>query len=124
MALGIQDLINQARDIVQDTGMESDYSEDRHTNAKLIRYLNSALSDAFRMRPDLFFPNVYDRNIPEMVVDDITNNTPFPVDQTYFTAFAEYVAGYVGLSDDEFAQDGRAATLLNRFSQKLMGKGA
>ena len=124
MAFSIKDLIHQARDIVQDTGMEFDYAGDRHTDAKLIRYLNTALADAYRMRPDLFFPGVHARVVPTFAVSDITDGTLWPFDPTYFSAFAEYIAGYVGLSDDEFAQDGRAVSLLNRFSQKLLAKGA
>jgi len=125
MALGVGDLITQAREIIQDTGMEFDGEGDRHSDDKLIRYLNTALTDAYRLRPDLFFPGVFDRaSLVQYVVQDITDNTPWGVDITYFTAFAEYVAGYVGLGDDEFAVDGRAVSLLNRFSQKLLAKGA
>ena len=126
MAFTVEDLINQARDIVQDTGMEFDYEDpDRHTDTKMIRFLNTALADAYRLRPDLFFPGVFDRStLPVYTVTDITNQTPFPVDVTYFSAFVDYVAGYIGLADDEFAQDGRAVALLNRFVQKLTAKGA
>lgn len=126
MAFTVEDLINQARDIVQDTGMEFDYDDpDRHTNAKMIRFLNTALADAYRVRPDLFFPGVFDRStLPVYTVSDIDAQTPFGVDVTYFSAFVDYVAGYIGLADDEFAQDGRAVALLNRFIQKLSSKGA
>jgi hypothetical protein len=126
MAFTVEDLINQARDIVQDTGMEFDYEDpDRHTDTKMIRFLNTALADAYRLRPDLFFPGVFDRStLPVYTVTDITNQTPFPVDVTYFSVFVDYVAGYIGLADDEFAQDGRAVALLNRFVQKLTAKGA
>ena len=61
MALGVGDLITQAREIIQDTGMEFDGEGDRHSDAKLIRYLNTALADAYRLRPDLFFPGVQAR---------------------------------------------------------------
>ena len=126
MAFTVEDLINQARDIVQDTGMEFDYEDpDRHTDAKMVRFLNTALADAYRIRPDLFFPGVFDRStLPVYTVTDIVNQTPFPIDVTYFSTFVDYVAGYIGLADDEFAQDGRAVALLNRFIQKLTAKGA
>jgi len=126
MAFTVEDLINQARDIVQDTGMEFDYDDpDRHTNAKMIRFLNTALADCYRIRPDLFFPGVFDRStLPVYTEADIAAQTPFGVDDTYFSAFVDYVAGYIGLADDEFAQDGRAVALLNRFIQKLSSKGA
>ena len=124
MALGVGDLIHQVREVIQDTGMEFDYDGDRHTDAKLIRYLNTALSDALRLRPDLFYPDVFDRSaLVQFTEADIVANTAWPLDATYWSPFVDYVAGYVGLGDDEFAQDGRAVTLLNRFSQKLMAKG-
>ena len=122
MALGVGDLIHQAREIVQDTGMEFDYVGDRHTDAKMIRYLNTALTEAYRLRPDLFYPDVYDRTIPEFTDADIGANTAWPVDPTYWGAFVDYVAGYIGLGDDEFATGDRAVALLNRFSQKLVGR--
>lgn len=125
MPLGVRDLIHQAREIVQDTGMADDFVGDRHSDAKLIRYLNTALTDAYRLRPDLFYPGAFDRdNLPEFLVADIAANTVWPIDILYWSPFVDYVAGYVGLGDDEYAQDGRAVALLNRFSQKLMSKGA
>ena len=121
---GIGDLIRQAREIVQDLGMEFDYSGDRHSDAKLIRYLNTAMADAFRLRPDLFYPGVHARVIPEFTEQDLTDNTDFPLDPAFYSVFPDYVAGYCALGDDEFSQDGRAVALLNRFSQKLLAKGA
>ncbi len=125
MALTVKDLIYQAREVVQDLGMEYDFSDpDRHSDEKLIRYLNTALADCYRLRPDLFFPLAQDRQPVQFTTDDITNSTPWPLEPGYWSAFVDYVAGYVGLGDDEFAQEGRAVTLLNRFSQKLLAKGA
>jgi hypothetical protein len=124
MGFTVKDLIHQARDIVQDVGMEGDYDGDRHTDAKLIRFLNTALADAFRLRPDLFFPGVSDRTPPVVTVTDIVNSTPFMVEPVFFSAFVDYVAGYVALGDDEFSENSRAVSLLNRFTQKLMAKGA
>jgi hypothetical protein len=124
MSFTVKDLIYQARDIVQDTGMDGDYDGDRHTDAKLIRFLNTALADAYRMRPDLFFPGVSDRTPPVVTVTDIVNSTPFMVEPVFFSAFVDYVAGYVALGDDEFSENSRASALLSRFSQKLLSKGA
>jgi len=124
MAFTVKDLIYQARELVQDVGLDFDYIEDRHTDAKMIRYLNTALADAYRLRPDLFFPGVFDRaTLPVFTVADIAAETALGFDDTFFSAFVDYVAGYIGLGDDEFAVDGRAVALLNRFSQKLLAKG-
>lgn len=124
MAFGVADLILQAREIIQDTGMDFDGRGDRHSDAKLIRILNTALADAYRLRADLFFPNAGDRVVPFYTTTDITNNTLFAVEDPFFSPFVDYVAGYVALGDDEFAENSRAVSLLNRFSQKLLAKGA
>lgn len=128
MAWTIKDAIDTARDHIQDA-REGNY---RHSDEKLIRYFNQAMSDARKLRPDLFLPNitenfnfytVADLGDPDALPDPIPS-TDFPLDLMYFTPVVEYVTGLVGLGDDEFAQDGRAISLLNRFSQKLIGKGA
>lgn len=125
MPFTVRDVVYQAREIVQDTGMEFDYTEDRHTDDKIIRYLNTAMAEAYRLRPDLFFPGVFDRGtLPVFTAADIVAATPLGVDDTYFSAFVDYVSGYIGLGDDEFAVEGRATALLNRFIQKLTMTGA
>lgn len=124
MAFGVGDLILQAREVIQDTGMDFDGEGDRHTDAKLIRILNTSLADAYRLRPDLFFPGVGNRQVPSYTATDITNNTLFIVETPFVSAFVDYVAGYVALGDDEFSENSRAVSLLNRFSQKLLSKGA
>lgn len=124
MALGTADLIRTVREVVQDLGMEFDFDGDRHTDDKLIRYINMAFQDAFRVRPDIFDLCGYPAEIPSVTTTDLAENNPIPVDPTYFSAIADYVSGLIGLGDDEFSLDGRAVTLLNRFTQKLQGRGA
>lgn len=123
MTWTIADAITQARQIVQDT-RETSY---RHSDEKLIGYFNSAIADARKLRPDLFLgtstASLWD-TIPFFEVSDITDETAFPLDAQYFTAVVDYVAGYVGMEDDEYSVDGRAAALMNRFAQKLVSKGA
>lgn len=115
----ILDAVTQARQVVQDD------VGDRHDDEKVVGYLNNAISDARRLRPDLFLPD-YLTNPPTLyTVSDLAGTPPdFPIDEGYFTAVVEYIAGFIGLGDDEFAQDARAASLLNRFTQKLTSRGA
>ena len=114
----ISDALTQAREIVQDV------DGDRHTDAKLVGYLNNAMADARRIRPDLFLPNVSTGTTPFYTVADLATPPAFRIEDIYFTAVVEYIAGFVGLGDDEFAQDNRAGTLLLRYAQKLTAKGA
>ena len=115
----ILDAVTQTRQIVQDV------DGDRHSDDKVVAYLNNAMSDARRLRPDLFLPD-YLNNTPVLyTAGDLVGTPPdFPIDEGFFTATVEYMAGFVGLGDDEFAQEGRAVALLNRFTQKLTARGA
>lgn len=117
MAWTVADAIRQAREVIQDT------EGDRHTDEKLVGYLNQAMSQAKRLRPDLFLPGLATTPTPFYTVADITSPTPpvFPFDDTYYTAVVEYISGFTALGDDEFAQDNRAGALLNRFELSLTG---
>ena len=117
----ILDAVTQARQIVQDV------DGDRHSDDKVVGYLNNAVSDARRLRPDLFLPGYLTNPQVLYTSADLVPALPppqFPFDEGFFTATVDYIAGFIGLGDDEFAQDGRAQGLLNRFAQKLIGKGA
>lgn len=114
----ISDTITQTRQIIQDE------AGDRHSDDKLVGYLNNALADARRLRPDLFLPDLAGGTTPFYTAADLVADPNFPIEDIYFTAVVEYMAGFVGMGDDEFAQDNRAATLLNRFAQKLTLRGA
>jgi len=114
MSYQITDVVIRARQIIQD--LETPY---RHSDQKLINYLNDALSDTRRLRPDLFIGSLATQ--PQVYTDaDLLED--FPIDYTYFSTIVDYLASSVGIEDDEFAQDGRAITLHQRFVQKLMGK--
>ena len=127
MARTVAETVLQIRQIVQDS-RDGFY---RHDDDKVISYLNNAVADARRIRPDLFLvpsptPIVGTlwAPIPTFTADDIAAGTTIPIDDMYFSALVDYVAGTLGMEDDEYAVDGRAVALLNRFSQKLMAKGA
>jgi len=113
MAHKLSDIITLARDQLQDT--RTPY---RHSDAKLIRYLNLALSDALRLRPDLFFPDASDKDYAYTVADI---EATLPVDFAYRIAIVFYVVGMTSLEDDEFVANGRGAALLSQFKQKLTG---
>jgi hypothetical protein len=111
--------VSTVRDLLQDT--QDPY---RNTDAKVVSALNIALVEARKLRPDLFIPNLASYTPPGLITDDIGNDVDLPIDPMYSTAVVEYVTGFLSMEDDEFAVGGRAVTLLNRFAQKLVGKGA
>lgn len=112
----ISDLITTARALIKDN---REGVTPRHSDAKLIRYLNLALSDARRLRPDLFLPSVATTDV---VYTDANLNTVFPLEYSYVTPFVEYMAAMVSLEEDEYVAEGRAQALAARFAAKLLGK--
>ena len=109
----ISDVLTITRHLLQDT--RAPY---RHTDAKLINYFNMGLAEARRIRPDLFLPDIYDTTF---AYTDLDGAATFPLSYGYEMAFIEYIAGYTSLEEDEFVSDGRAAALLSRFTQKMVG---
>lgn len=114
MAQTIADAVTQVRDIVQDSKLPY-----RNSDTIIFQYLNSALSDVHRHRPDLFI-GALDEAFTLYTEADI--DEPFPIDHTYFTAIVDFIVGMIAMRDDEFVADGRAEIVLNRFIAKLKGK--
>ena len=108
----IADVVNVARDLLQDT-----LEPYRHDDTKLVRYVNFALAEAQRVRPDLFIG--LDHTLPDIDPSDLSME--FPLHPMYAPHVAIYIAGMVELSDDEFSTDGRAVALLSRFTAGLKG---
>jgi hypothetical protein len=109
----IDDIITNARDLLQDTDSDS-Y---RYSDARLLRAINNAFADTKRLRPDLLTIN--DSEIPSYTTT--TSDEDFPLDGMYVPAFIDYVVGYVEMSDDEYTVDSRAAQLLTIFTTKMVG---
>lgn len=110
MAILPSTVVSKARQILQDT--VADY---RFTDSDLVGYINTAILEAYRIRPDLFIGL-------DMVVPTVTTGsvgTPLALEASYETAFVLMVVGLAELREDQFTQDGRAAMALSRFSQML-----
>jgi hypothetical protein len=122
MSWTLDTAVTHIRELLQDNDNEG-Y---RSSTEKIIRILNIALVDTRKLRPDLFLPDIANY-VPVYYTEaslGLDPATPIPIDPMYFSPVIDYVVGYISLEDDEFAVDGRATALLNRFSQKLIGKGA
>lgn len=124
----LDDAVLEARMIIND----SDPNFERYSDALLIQKINTALRVVYRYRPDAFIGNftqgVFTNStpIPTYAIGDLGLNpaTPWPIDdRCFFDGVVFYVAGILDLSDDEFADDNRAMTLLQAFRNELVGAG-
>lgn len=113
MAKTVGDVITAARGILQDRNAQL-Y---RYATADLYTYLNDALLEMRRARPDLFFDFI-GLDTPEFASGD--ELLDFPVSTLFFTPTVFYVAGRAELRDDEFTVDARAVTLMQQFTTKLL----
>jgi hypothetical protein len=113
----VQDLLARVRQVLQDLDAEG-Y---RYPTGDLIGYLNDAVLEAYRLRPDLFVGR-YAQNLPQVdpTAPDFTT-VDFPLTNSCFVATVNYVAGRAEIRDDEYAVDGRAMTFLTAFTKTLMG---
>ena len=110
----IEQFINQARILLQDTIVEAPrYSDDELRSA-----LALAFDEAYRIRPDFFINNdgVYLAPLPP--------DTVLPVPRGYAMAFLMFMVGYAQLRDAEDTTDARAAAFMSKFVQQLMITGA
>ena len=126
----IDDVIIQARQIVQDEQRRdvngAKLGSPRHSDEKLIGYFNNAMSEVRRLRPDAFIGDdeAGSLTIARDFAETSSIDDPFPLEEQFFSAFVLYVAGMVGIGDDEYAQDGRAVGLMNNFKMQLVGRNA
>ena len=113
----IDEIIADVREILQD-----EVSPYRYTDASLVRNLNNALAQLYRVRADAFF-GTYDSGIPKFSEADLGQSpgTAFPVHDMYSVSVVYFMAGYAELRDDEFNVDARAATLLKQFVAEIRG---
>lgn len=113
MTRTVGDIISAARGIVQDETTPYRYSDN-----SIAGYVSEAITEMRRVRPDLFLETLYD-DIPIYTLSDLAVVVPTP--DFYFSQIVNYVAGRTDLREDQFAQDGRAATLIVSFGVSLTG---
>lgn len=111
MSKTVADILTEARGYLQDTSAEPRYSQE-----DLISFLNDAVFEIRRLRPDLFL-GTYGQPVIQYDDTELLELFAFP---QYATATGYFVAGSAELRDDEFVDDNRAMTLLARFSSMLL----
>jgi hypothetical protein len=126
-AKSLDDAVNEVRMVIND----NDPDGYRFTQLQVIQKINTALREVYRYRPDAYVGNfqqgILSTNSPiTFAVSDLGLNpaTPFPLDdRLFFAPVVFYVVGLLDLTDDEFADDNRAMTVLTAFRNELIGPG-
>jgi len=91
----------------------------RYSDTDLIQAFNSALSEVRAKRPDAFLATGLRVSVPQYVMpDDQTQH--FPLDLIFYPLCINYIVGRSELREDEFAAEGRAVAMLNKFVTGLL----
>ena len=109
-----QQIIDDARVILNDE-IASESTVPRYTASQLLGYARQALVGARQVRPDLFLKNLTEA-FPAFAATDL-----IPMPEQYHVALSDYVAHRAELRDDEFAVDGRANSLFQKYKAGLLG---
>lgn len=109
-----QSIIDEARVLLNDEVMDES-TVTRYTATQLLGYARQGLVEARRVRPDLFLSNLTGA-FPTYTVDDTV-----PMPEEYHVCLVDYMTHRAELRDDEFAVDGRASALYQKFKAGLMG---
>jgi hypothetical protein len=112
----INDVLEQSRILLQD-----EVEPYRYKDAQLLDFFNSSLYELKRLRPDAWLGQ-YNTDLKLYTISDL--NTEIPFGSIYFQPVVMYVTGYAELRDDEFAIDGRSATLLTAFARQISAPSA
>ncbi len=107
----VQDYVNAARTLLQDT-VGPTY---RYPDLDLVFGLSLAMLRARALRPDLFIAR--SAAVPNYTVND---TTLVVIDQQYRPAVLYYVVGHAQLRDEEDTQDARAGAFLSKFTAQLL----
>lgn len=109
----VQDYVTDARNLLLDKVRPYRYDDD-----SMVRGLNLALLDGFRLRPDLYLCR-YATEIPQY---GEVSGAEVPIEAQFRLAYAYGIASIVLLRDEEDVQDQRAATFRNLFEDILVGR--
>ena len=109
MARTVQAAVDRALEILQDE------QAIRYPRAQLRNYVVDAIVEARSVRPDLFVAS-YQTPLP----GSLNEGDTIPLPDQFFNTICYFLAGKAELRDDEFANDGRAMTLLKSFTQKMV----
>jgi hypothetical protein len=110
-------LIGEARVLLNDVIPISGLP--RYEDSELVMALNDAVVQTRSKRPDAFLRYGLRLAVPvySLPADEITE---LPIEDQFYPPILAYVVGRSELTEDTFATDGRAVTLMNRFVSQLL----
>jgi hypothetical protein len=104
----VSDYIVEAQALAQDVGPV------RYPQQRWLSALNSAMGEAYRLRPD-FFRGL--SNPPQYEIGNLGDTINWP--QQYAWPLLVYIVGHIELTDLQGNEDSRAVALQNAFIAKL-----
>jgi hypothetical protein len=99
----VGNVLGQVRTLLQDVDVMS--GQYRYSTDSIITNLNQAMTDLYRMRPDLFL------------------ELGFGIEEQYVSPLIMYVVGLTQARDDEQTQDARAGVFLQTFQKQVLTPG-
>lgn len=91
----------------------NDKDKVRYTDDQLLSFANQAILAMPKRRPDLFIGQF--NNLPDGTA---ALTDPLPIEPGYAQLVADWVTARAEMSDDEFADSGRASVFANMFSSE------
>lgn len=124
MAKSYENLVYEAREMLQDTSSV----EPRYSDSTLLNILNRGLHDLSRIRPDITY-TLFTGNsleVPEIVesapgTGQVIWSDPFGLEMQFYPTMLAYLVGVAEITDDEYAEDGRAALFMQFFHNNAIG---
>jgi hypothetical protein len=110
----VEDYVREARVLLQDTlTSDVDVPQYRYKDAELLAGLNLALTQAFKLRRDLFLKYSEPLYYAEVSASEVD------IDPTYRRAVLFFVCGHAQLRDEEETTDARTSAFFNSFTSQL-----
>jgi hypothetical protein len=117
MSRTVGGLIAEARQLLNDTVPISGLP--RFPDGDLVNALNDAMVQTRSKRPDAFLKFGLRQPVPAYVLPD-DSSTEFPFEDQFYPALLFYIVGRSELTEDTFSDDGRAVTLMSKFTSQLL----
>jgi hypothetical protein len=136
--LTYQDLLTEARQILQDT--DTDPTLQRYPDQTLVDIFNRGLQELYRLRPDAFYDfyddTTSDFDVPAVAIPTVPPPVPplpvvpapyvswtsiFELPLMFYDPLVNWVIGTVEAIDDEFSEDARSTAFRAFFKQQVVG---